>query len=134
MDNGWSNNRRMISQSLAKHKNDFDPTRHCEIKSAQPSPRGTHSPLGRKSIISRRNLHLPIQKTEGRDQAVRKASQVHSSLHLWLRALEGSLCCSGSVCMSNLARRNSTLLKQIPPGCCHLPDGSLSLFDLSQKV
>lgn len=74
MCNGWSNNGRMISQSLAKHKNYFDPTRHCEIKSAQPSPRGTHSPLGQKSIISRRNLHLPIWKTESRDQAVRKAS------------------------------------------------------------
>lgn len=87
MGNGWSNNQRMISQSPMKHKNYFDPTSHCEIKSAQPSPRGTHSPGGRKSITSRKNLHLPIYKTEGRDEAA------DHNLHLWFCAL----CCSGSV-------------------------------------
>lgn len=100
MGNGWSNNPRMISQSPMKHKNYSDPTSHCEIKSAQPSPRGTHSPVGQKSVTSRRNLHLPIYKTEGRGEAVRKASKAHYNLHLLFRALHcsGSVWLGGTVC------------------------------------
>lgn len=120
MGNGCSTSPEIISQPRAKHENDFDPTRHCEIKSAELSPRGIHSPLGQKSIISRRNLHLPVSKMEGRDEAVRKASKVHSS------------CTSGYLPQQQLVLHEQyvseeQLWKQIPPSCCPLPDGGLSL-------
>lgn len=81
MGNGCSNNQRRISQLLAKHKSDFDPTKYCEIKSAWPSPRGTQSSGVKEHYFQEKSAPTNL---EGRDQAVRKVSKVHSSLHFWL--------------------------------------------------